>query len=286
MAIQIILFILSFPFPARARRRANGSSPSGFSGHDTKLRENFFLTAGETRNYLSRQRIFTQFRSSLAFYDPQTACTRHRLRTGAGSDGLPVARTDTTIENIFRANRSTVRKSGTATFATTVRQTRPPFRKIPTRKICWTGWPGSSSGCTGPAYIIGICISAPVRYCGKLPLSAHRHEPDDVPSPAVSAASDREPAPAGLRNGRLSLYSEAVRRGDRSGHALVSAQRGVAAFVSRGMAPPAAQNQNGISRDPPGRKDGFRHSGKIEILPSGGVAAAGTRRSARTTLYR
>lgn len=128
--------------------------------------------------------------------------------------------------------------------------------------------------------------SVSMRHQGKLSLSAHRHEPDDVPSPAVSAASDREPAPAGLRNGRLSLYSEAVRRGDRSGHALVSAQRGVAASVSRGMAPPAAQNQNGISRDPPGWKDGFRHSGKIEILPSGGAAAAGTRRSARMTLYR
>ena len=62
--------------------------------------------------------------------------------------------------------------------------------------------------------------------------------------------------------------------------------RGVAASVSRGMAPPAAQNQKGISRDPPGRKDGFRHSGKIEILPSGGAAAAGTRHSARMTLYR
>ena len=36
----------------------------------------------------------------------------------------------------------------------------PPFRKTPTRKTCWTSWPGSSSNCTGPAYIIGICISA------------------------------------------------------------------------------------------------------------------------------
>ena len=149
---------------------------------------------------------------------------------------------------------------------------RVPRRTAPDRRI--------SSGSAYRQYSVSM------RHQGKLPLSAHRHEPDDVPSPAVSAASDREPAPAGLRNGRLSLYSEAVRRGDRSGHALVSAQRGVAASVSRGMAPPAAQNQNGISRDPPGRKDGFRHSGKIEILPSGGAAAAGTRRSARMTLYR
>ena len=34
------------------------------------------------------------------------------------------------------------------------------LRETPTRKTCWTSWSGSSSNCTGPAYIIGICISA------------------------------------------------------------------------------------------------------------------------------
>ena len=82
------LFHLSFLLPAS--RRTNVSSSSGFPGHDTKLRKNFFLTADKTQNYLSRQRIVTQFRSSSASrdYDPHAVCiSTSALEPSAGSDG-------------------------------------------------------------------------------------------------------------------------------------------------------------------------------------------------------
>ena len=86
------LFHLSFLLPAS--RRTNVPSSSGFPGHDTKLRKNFFLTADKTQNYLSRQRIVTQFRSSSASrdYDRMQSAFQPRLRNRRQDRTAPDAR--------------------------------------------------------------------------------------------------------------------------------------------------------------------------------------------------